>query len=226
MKIVPEESINENEEEVELLLPSQKKGILKGIMPLNLFIVFTISILILSGSLLLWGASYALTKQAITELSNSLIRVSGEKIVGFLDGMLKPVSMETRSMAREYMLSTLDFNINQQRGYLYPKVLDFGNNGVGYFFEKPYNARYTYTYPVGSAFMNYVYQAFGSPLSITDRINITTAYPVKLNYTVSSTPYINNIQPFYNYTVERTKTLGVDGVFGDPYVTGGKYQHN
>ena len=147
MKIKP--VVSNNFEEVESSLQSlsdnstPKRKCYEGLIPLNLFIVSTISLLILAGCLCVWAASFAVTSQSIETLNAKFIDESAQKITKSLEGFISPVAKLTKMMARDWNSGAV--NLTQLRGYLFPKFYEFGANGCGFFFNDTYSYRYTYT---------------------------------------------------------------------------------
>ncbi|EFC47594.1 predicted protein [Naegleria gruberi] len=140
---------------------TQPRTCCTGIIPLNLFIVSIISVMILSGCLLVWLSSYLVTEKAINDLSTKLINESGRKIITYLDGVMTPIAKLTKTMAREYTTGVV--TIPMFRNYLFPKFVEFRTTGCGFFFSVPLPSRYTYTISgtTSNPFPVFAYQPFG-----------------------------------------------------------------
>jgi len=195
--------------------PRSKFG--RGFLPLNFFIVSTMSILILWGCLFVWVSSYTVSEKEIQSLTSKLISESGQKIISNLDQVMMPLSRLTKMLAKDY--NTGVATIPTMRTYLFSKFTEFGTSGCGYFFFLPSSARFTYLFAGTSSnpVPAYTRQTFGYPGTIRDTINITTGAVVKWNSTVDPTPYKVEKQDFTKYTMKYYNERGLEGVYGDPY---------
>ena len=148
MKVKPITTSDESDEihsniSEQLLQATKKKRPYEGLLPLNLFIVSTISLLILAGCLFVWIASFSVTSNSIQNLNAKFIDESGQKIKNSLHGYIDPIAKLTKMMVRDWNSQAV--NLTQLREYLFPKFVEFGANGCGYFFNDTYSYRYTYT---------------------------------------------------------------------------------
>ncbi|EFC44583.1 predicted protein [Naegleria gruberi] len=226
MKVSPEVNTVLSSQEIDvsdkqLLLQEKRRKFYQGVVPLNLFIVCTISLLILSGCIFVWVSSFIVTSNSIENLNAMFIEESGQKIIKSLTGYLDPAAKLTKMLAKDWNSGSV--NLTQLREYLFPKFQQFETSGCGFFFNDTYSYRYTYTVSgtASNPVVVYSQQPYGFIGSIRDMINITTGDVIKYKYQVIYTPIIMVDQDYWIYLSKYTKQTGQEGVLGDPYLAPG-----
>ncbi|EFC46480.1 predicted protein [Naegleria gruberi] len=209
---VPEESVSLLES-----TPKRRKG---GCIPLHAFVMITISVLILSGCLLVWLSSFIVSSYSIQNLNTNLIDESAQKISRTLEGFLSPVGKITRMMARDWNKGVV--TVSNMRDYLHPIIVEFGFTSAGFFFNDTYSYRYAFSVQgtVSSLFWVYVRQDYGQVISYRDKVNITTGDVIVPNF-IKVVPQVVNTFDYWLFMVNYTRDTGSEGAFGDPSFAAG-----
>ncbi|EFC42335.1 predicted protein [Naegleria gruberi] len=208
----------EEEEENAQLIQSKTQPKRTINCPLRLFLMTTLSILIIVCAITVYLAVFVGMYSSVDELTNKMIQTVQGQVTNYIDRFLGELKMSSKLAAGHYnngLVAKKDY-----RQYLYQ---GFNNSGVfvGYFLQvNNHSERFSYVIINGNFL--YTYQDNGFPGLIRDRVNISTAQVIKYNFTVSSAPQNLETTEFYTSAISESNSLGVEGVFGKPfYVVGG-----
>ncbi|KAG2392180.1 hypothetical protein C9374_012432 [Naegleria lovaniensis] len=188
--------------------------LLAGCCSMRLFIILLILILLIACSVFIWLASYIGSSQALNALSGDLISRVGEKVMTFMDSELSPYMKLTWSIADDFNNGIIG-RIPSLK-YLFSRYHIYNPFAVGIFFPLE-----LYTYLISGTPPNEVLTFGYKPFNFT---GVTVMFANSTDGSIigvfnnDTRPFIITQQAYWTRSFELFNQLGVDGVFGEPYV--------
>ncbi|KAF0978701.1 hypothetical protein FDP41_002521 [Naegleria fowleri] len=188
--------------------------LLAGCCSMRLFIILLILILLIACSVFIWLASYIGSTQALNALSGDLISRVGEKVMTFMDSELSPYMKLTWTLADDFNNGIIGKSPSLK--YLFSRYRIYNPFAVGVFFPLE-----LYTYLISGTPPNEVLTFGYKPFNFT---GVTVMYANSTDgslmgvFNNDTRPFIISQQEYWKRSFQLFNQLGVDGVFGEPYV--------
>ncbi|KAF0983002.1 hypothetical protein FDP41_010980 [Naegleria fowleri] len=191
---------------------------MEGCFSMRVVIILLIIVLLLTCSIFIWLASFIGSNQAVTELTSSLIEQVGKKIMVFLSGEISPCADLAWTVADDFNMGLIPRRPPFE--YLFRKNLVFRPSSVGIYFANEFYAYFNLTiFPNGVPT-----QEFTIYIKPQDYIGVEHWYANETDGSLiglvmnQTTPFVVPSLPYWITSFKYFNSLGVDGVYGDPYV--------
>nr|CAG4715041.1 unnamed protein product [Naegleria fowleri] len=198
----------------------QRPFVLRALLSVRLFLIFSITLLVIMTAISIWVAAFVVNEQTSMEQVNVIISNMNEKIASFMNSQLLPAKLVSKQMVADYHNFKIDLDPSIGP-YLFTKVKLFGVTNTNLCLgEKGNNILYAYSMNSDNSL------SWGVKLQedinlVIYRASNETGIPDYNKVSLNVTYYVNKTD-YYQESLRIFRDFSEEGGFGNVYkVIGG-----